>query len=172
MLFVKKFFVKRALASALKADRFVKIPNLEKPQSFQLVLDEMSDQEIENYINLLKTHFKVESVVVFVVYRRKAPLISADKQTLFFAPAFLSWMGKVKDELLKQQFEKTSHISLDLRKNHNLLGDFLLASLASNFRVNFGHDGAADLCLKLDKSADLATKFIQLKKYLIQLNGK
>lgn len=172
MFFVKKFFVKRALTNALNANRRVSLPNPEKPQSFQLVLDDLSGQNIENYLKLLKTHFKVESATVFVVSRKKAPTPKADKQILFFTPASLSWMGKIKDESLKLQLENPNHISLDLRKNPSLLGDFLLSSLASNFRVNFGDDGTADLSLKLDKAADLTAKLVQLKKYLIQLNGK
>lgn len=172
MFFVKKFFIKRALTNALNTNRRVTLPNPEKPLSFQLVLDDTSDLEYENYLKLLKTHFKVESLAVFIVSRKKPPVLSADKQILFFAPASVSLMGKIRDESLRKQLEKSSHVCLDFLKNQSLLGNFLLVSLMSDFRVNFGDDANADLNLKLDKSADYTAKMVQLKKYLINLNGK
>jgi hypothetical protein len=172
VFFVKKFFVKRALATALNAKRELLLPNPEQPQSFQLVLDDRQGLEVENYLSVLKTHFKVESVTVFVVSGKKTPTLSADKQVLFFSPASVSWLGKINDESLKEQLEKPINLSLDLRKHQNLLGDFLLASLASNFKVNFGETGVADLSLKLDKTVDLTIRIVELKKYLIKLNGK
>ena len=172
MFFVKKFFVKRALTNALNANRRVSLPNPEKLLSFQLVLDDKQGLEVENYLSVLKAHFKVESVTVFVVSGKKIPTLSADKQILFFTPASVSWLGKINDESLKEQLKDHSHICLDFRQHQNLLGDFLLTVLLSDFRVNFGDDSECDLSLKLDKTADLTAKLIQLKKYLIKLNGK
>jgi len=160
------------LETALNANRQPMLPNPEKLQSFQLVLDEKQGLEAENYLSVLKTHFKVESVTVFVVSGKKPPTLSADKQVLVFSPASVSWLGKINDESLKEQLEKPSNLSLDFRKNQNLLGDFLLAGLSSDFRVNFDDDRECDLSLKLDKTADLTAKLIQLKKYLTKLNGK
>jgi len=172
VFFIKKFFVKRALVNALNTNRQLVLPNPEKPQSFQLLLDEKQGLEAENYLSVLKAHFKVESVTVFVVSGKKPPTLSADKQVLFFSPASISWLGKIKDESLKVQLEKTSQISLDFRKKQSLLGDFLLASLLSDFRVSFDEDRDADLSLKLDKTVVLTVRIVQLKKYLIKLNGK
>lgn len=160
------------MVNALNANKPIILPNPEKPQSFQLVLDDKLSLKAEDYLNLLETHFKVESVTVFVVSGKKAPTSSADKQMLYFSPVSINWLGKMNDESLKAQLEKPSHISLDFRENQNLLGDFLLAGLSSDFRVNFSDDRDADLSLKLDKTADLTAKFVQLKKYLIKLNGK
>jgi len=172
VFFVKKFFVKRALATALNVNRQPVLPNPEEPQSFQLVLDDKQGLEVENYLSGLKAHFKVESVTVFVVSGKKTPTLTADKQVLLFRPASLSWLGKITDESLKEQLERPNNLSLDFRKHKNLLGDFLMAGLSSDFRVNFGDAREGDLSLKLDKTADLTTKLIQLKKYLIKLNGK
>lgn len=172
MFFIKKIFLRSALAKALNANRRILLPNPDKPQSFQLWLDEQSSAEIENCLTLLKAHFEVESVLIFQISTKKSKQLSQDEQLVSCTPAALSWMGKIIDEKLIEKLEKPSTLSLDFRKNQNLMGDFLLAKSSSEFKVNFNSDAAADLSLTIDKSTDLTTKFEQLKKYLNQLNGK
>ncbi len=147
------------------------MPHIGKPQRFQLLLDDTPEQEIEKYVNLLQTHFKIESLELIVVSKRKKAALLNVQSLLYFTPAELSGLGNFANEALKKQLMKPSDICLDLRKNHGLLGDFLFAVLPSHFKVNFGQNDKADLNLKLDETADLDAKFVQLKKYLIQLNG-
>lgn len=147
------------------------MPRIGEPQHFQLLLDDAPELEIEKYVNLLQTHFKIESLQLIVVSKRKSEPLSNEESLLYFTPAELSGLGNFANEALKKQLMKPSDICVDLRKNHSLLGDFLFAVLPSRFKVNFDQYDKADLNLKLDKATDLDAKFAQLKKYLIQLNG-